>query len=222
MKTELEGKGVSVTGVWNVVVALGKEIIGSAIDDAIENTARWAAKKVAKRLLGTSARAATVIFLLEEIALFVHALVTIADYKERLWASNKALLAFVARMRPCVAVRPRRKYPSEVGWKIRVARVDCKFFIRSFIPVKGGKPGEGEWKDAPVKAVFDGKKSDVVRIDVPATEPLPGRRALQFKMPRLADWPSKDDSFVAMDVTTYDSAGKVIVEKHLFMAACAS
>ena len=220
MKTELGGQGVSVTGVWDVVVALGKEIIGSAIDDAIENTARWAAKKVGKKLLGSAAKAATVIFLLEEIALFVHALVTIADYKEKLWAFNTALLAFLGRLRPCVAVRPRRQYPSEVGWKMTVARVDCRFVIRSFIPVKGGKPGEGEWKEAPVKAIFEGKKSDVVRIDVPAAEPGPGRRPLDFKMPRLADWPAKDDSYVAMDVTTYDSAGKILIEKSLFMAAC--
>lgn len=35
-----------------------------------------------------------------------------------------------------------------------------------------------------------------------------------------ADWPAKGDSYVAMEVTTYGSAGKILVEKSLFMAAC--
>jgi hypothetical protein len=220
LKTQLGGQGVSVTGVWDVLVALGKEIIGNAIDDAVKGTARWAAKKVGKKLLGSAAAAASVIFILEDIAHFVHALVTISNYKERLWAFNRLLLIFLARVRPCVAARPGGKYTSQVGWKGTIARADCKFVIRSFIPVKGGKPGEGQWKEASVKGTLNGKTSDIVRIDVPPAEAGPGLRVLGFQMPPVADWPAKDDSFVALDVTTYNSAGRLLKETSLFVSAC--
>jgi hypothetical protein len=221
LKTQLDGQGVSVTGIWDVIVALGKEIIGSAIDDALENTARWAVKKLAKKLLGSAAKAASVIFILEDIALFVHAMAYISSYKEKLRTYNRVLLVFLKRVRACVSVRPGGKYLGKVGWRTTIARADCQFVIRSFIPEKGGKPGEGEWKEASVKGTLDGKTtSDIVRIDVPPAQAGPGWRVVGFQVPPVADWPAKADSYMALNVTTYNSAGRMLEERTLFMGAC--
>jgi hypothetical protein len=222
LKTELGGPDVSVTGVWGVIVALGKEIIGKAIDDALKNSARWAAKKVGKKLLGSAAKAASVIFILEDIALLVHALLTISDYKEKLREFNRVVLGFLARVRPCprFAVSPGKTYPARVGWKNRrFARLDCQIFIHSFAPVQSGKPGEGEWLGAPLKTVFEGRRTDIARIEVPPSEPA-GERILPFQVPPVAQWPAKGDSYVSVHVSEVDVAGRTLRTWPLFVAAC--
>jgi hypothetical protein len=220
LKKQLEGQGFSVTGVWDVIVALGKEIIGDAIDDAIKKGARFAAKKIGKKLLGSAAKAASVIFILEDIALFVHALATISSYKQRLWEFNRVVLGFLVRMRDCNALRPGQTYPAHVGWKRRTfARLDCQIFLYSFAPVKGGKPGEGEWHAAPLKTVVDGATTTIARIAVPPDEPA-GERILPFRLPPVAQWPAKGDSYVAVHVTELDDAGKTLRQRPLFVAAC--
>jgi len=218
LKTELSGEGVSVTGVWDVVVTLGKQIIGSAIDDALKNTARWVAKKTLKKMLGSAAKAASVLFVLEDIALFVHAMVTISDYKKKLWAYNDLMLKFLARMRSCSVGRPGDLVPAEVGWQTTVARVQCSFTLISFKAVPGGEPGEGAWKQRPVQGMVGGKTTPVVTFTV--RKAGPGRRVLGFRVPPVADWPAKDNSFVAMDVATYDSADKPLITTSLFVVAC--
>ncbi len=219
LKKQLTGQGFSVTGVLDIVVALGKEIIGNAIDDAVKNSARWAAKKVAKTLLGSAAKAASVIFILEELALFVHALVTISTYKERLWEFNRVLLAYLARVRPCVAVRAGGTHKATVGWKRHFARLDCQIVLQSFAPVRGGKKGEGEWKAPPVTSTVEGKTSHLVRIEIPGTEPM-RRREMQFQVPPVAKWAASGDSFVALEVTWFDPSGIKLGDKNIFIAAC--
>ena len=220
LKKQLEGQGLSVTKVWDVIVALGKEIIGKAIDDALENGARFAAKKAGKKLMGSAAKAASVIFILEDIVLFVHALATISTYKERLREFNRVVLGFLARMRDCKPLRPGQTYPAYVRWKRRTfARLDCQIFLYSFAPVKGGSPGEGEWHAAPLTTVLDGATTPIARIDVPPDE-RSGERILPFRMPPVAQWPAQGDSYVAVQVTEVDDAGQTIRQRPLFVAAC--
>lgn len=219
LKKQLEGQGFSVTGVWDIVVALGKEIIGEAIEDAIKNSARWVAKKVAKKLLGSAAKAASVIFILEDLVLFVHALAHISNLKERQWAYNRVLLTFLARVRRCVAVRAGEQSKAYVAWKRHFARIDCQLVINSFAPVKGGKPGEGEWHAATVHTTIARKPAAIVRFDVPDTEPV-GQRELPFQVPPVAKWPVTGDSYVSMNVAWFDAKDNLLGTRSLWVAAC--
>lgn len=221
LKKQLENQGFSVTGVWDIIVALGKEIIGEAIEDALEKTVRFAAKKMAKKLFKSAAKAASVVFILEDFALFIHAMVTISNLKERLWEHNRLVLRFLARMRPCKAVRAGHTYPAYVGWKRRAfARLDCQIFIYSWVPAKGGKPGEGQWASStPLETVLDGAVTKIARIEVRPDEPA-GERILPFRLPPVADWPARGDSYVAVQISEVDDAGKTLNQIPLFVAVC--
>jgi hypothetical protein len=217
LKTQLGGQGFSVTEVWDVIVTLGKEIIGNAIDDALKNGARWAAKQVFKKLLGSGAAAAAVLFILEDIAHFVHAMVHISDNNQKLRAYNLVLIAFLRRLRPCSwAVARPGKNTTWVGWKGNVRRVHCQIVLCSFAPVKDGKPGEGEWHPATLQTTFDGKTSDIVHIA--GWPPRPPGYELEYQLPPAAKWPAKGDSYVFLKVSGFTAGHKLLEDRSIFAA----
>jgi hypothetical protein len=106
-----------------------------------------------------------------------------------------------------------------VAWKRHFARIDCQLVINSFAPVKGGKPGEGEWHAATVHTTIASKPAVIVRFDVPDTEPV-GQRELSFQVPAVAKWPVTGDSYISMNVAWFDAKDNVLGTRSLWVAAC--
>ena len=92
---------------------------------------------------------------------------------------------------------------AEIGKVIITAHMQC------WCPKKGGKPGEGEWKNTPVDLEdSNGKTTKKITVDKPESN---GKAALKVKVPpkskRECD---ADKCIVFIDVEIYDKKGKLI------------
>ena len=99
-----------------------------------------------------------------------------------------------------------------VWWNIEgaeVGKVLITAHMKCWCPKKGGKPGEGEWKDKPVDFVDSkGKTTRKITVEKPENN---GKAELKLKVPKKAERECDTDKcIVFIDVEIYDKNGKLI------------
>lgn len=227
LKNEVRAEGADPKVVWAAAVEIAEALFENAKEEALKNGARWVAKKLAKRLVGSAAGGAALLFAAEDFLYAAAALEVAGAYEKTKTAYNLLLCKFVELYRSRRAFKPGENRDTVV-WNpahpaLSGGRIDVAVVIRGFAP-SGRTEGAGDWKEERLEVGLPGAGRRELRDGISVAIPQGGGTGEQpfvFHLPIRLKWPGKSSHYVAAALTLFDASGKRLDGVTHFMGACA-
>lgn len=249
LKNDIRAEGLDPKVVWSAAVEIAEALLQNIVDDALENGAKWVLKKIAKKMAGSAAGGAALLFLAEEILYFLDALETIGGYEKSLAAYNRLLCKFVALVRPHRSFSPGDNRDA-VTWNphapLAGGQLKVTFAIRGFTPARRGPEGAGEWEEMVLETSLPGEEEEGrrglrgllnreegsggglrgLRRERQTTQTIEipadggtGQQEVEFDLPLRVRWPGKEAHYIVAALTLLNAQGDELDSTTVFAGA---